>query len=247
MWTKTKQWRQGQNVNENKAMAIFVFANRPHPKINRLVRDDAFVDRRNKLRLHKVDIEWKFEFNASFKVWHICLKLTENQHFIKIFVFMNKVFTINITVFTKLLDSTSILAHIIQMMHRSECVGRKCVHKVPLNGFRPNSKVPRAHNSTDPRIEPVHHLFYKMGPQKGSRTVTPWAITPRKITPQKTTPKGKLPPGILPPGESPPPPPRTTTPQGQLPPENYPPENFLPPPPEDSYPLGQLPPRTITP
>ena len=55
------------------------------------------------------------------------------------------------------------------MMHRFECVGRKCVHKVPLNGFRPNLKVPRAHNSTDPRIKPVHHLFYKMGPQKLSK------------------------------------------------------------------------------
>ena len=55
------------------------------------------------------------------------------------------------------------------MMHRFECVGRDCVHKVPLNGFRPNSKVPRAHNSTDPRIKPVHHLFYKMGPPKLSK------------------------------------------------------------------------------
>ena len=52
------------------------------------------------------------------------------------------------------------------MMHRFECVGRDCVHKVPLNGFRPNSKVPRAQNSTDPRIKPVHHLFYRMGPKK---------------------------------------------------------------------------------
>ena len=49
------------------------------------------------------------------------------------------------------------------MMHRFEYVGRDCVHKVPLNGFRPNSKVPRAHNSTDPRIKPLHHLFYKIG------------------------------------------------------------------------------------
>ena len=35
--------------------------------------------------------------------------------------------------------------------------------------FRPNSKVPRAHNSTDPRIKPVHHLFDKMGPPKSSK------------------------------------------------------------------------------
>ena len=55
------------------------------------------------------------------------------------------------------------------MMHRFERVGRDCVHKVPLNGFRPNSKVPRAHNSTDPLIKPVHHLFYKLGPQKLSK------------------------------------------------------------------------------
>ena len=59
----------------------------------------------------------------------------------------------------------------IQMMHRFECVGRDCVHKVPLNGFRPNSKVPRAHNSTDPRIKPVHHLFYKIGPKKLSKKI----------------------------------------------------------------------------
>ena len=60
----------------------------------------------------------------------------------------------------------------IQMMHRFECVGRDCVHKVPLNGFIPNSKVPRAHNSTDPRIKPVHHLFYKIGPKKLSKIQT---------------------------------------------------------------------------
>ena len=55
------------------------------------------------------------------------------------------------------------------MMHRFECVGRDCVHKVPLNGFRPNSKVARAHNCTDPQIKPVHHLFYKIGPPKLSK------------------------------------------------------------------------------
>ena len=69
-------------------------------------------------------------------------------------------------------NTASINTSSIQMMHRFECVSRDCVHKVPLNGFRPNLKVPRAHNSTDPRIKPVHHLFYKMGAQKIVKNTT---------------------------------------------------------------------------
>ena len=68
--------------------------------------------------------------------------------------------------FNILLLSAWSLLFSIQMMHRLECVGRDCVHKVPLNSFRPNSKVQRAHNSTDPRINPLHNLFYKMGAPK---------------------------------------------------------------------------------
>ena len=54
------------------------------------------------------------------------------------------------------------------MMHRFECVGGNCVHKVPLNGLNPLDQIQRYRVHT---IPPTHKLnlciicFIKWGPQ----------------------------------------------------------------------------------
>ena len=59
------------------------------------------------------------------------------------------------------------------MMHRFECVGRNCAHKLTLElfkptrrsrvGFRQNSKVNACALVLPTHEKHVHHLFYRMG------------------------------------------------------------------------------------